>query len=256
MNMQRCLAVVVVALELPLASACGSDDDPETGFSDAGSIDNSNGTGGLGEPDGSSGSGGIDNGGHGGGDSGDSGNSGNGDASGAGGVGGIDGVGGTGGDEGNAGGSGGGTGGSTNACSFSTACADARFLGTVRGDKGSDTLQTTGISSEWLRVRVIEADEGLAGRKLRLSITLQPADGSDFNLYARIAEKADASACSSAVAGFSMNTMGQADTVSLEWGEDAASNGSNDSRNVVLEVRHEHGACEPAARWTLSVSGN
>jgi hypothetical protein len=125
----------------------------------------------------------------------------------------------------------------------------------VRGDDGSDTLQVTGATSEWLRVRVMEANESMIGQKLKLTATLQPANQTNFDLFVFVKEGSDAVECT-IVSGSSMKTLSQTDTVSISWGEGAVANGDDDHRWVSIEVRHASGTCDTTKPWTLTVKGN
>jgi hypothetical protein len=266
---------LAVALTLAACAMGTGEDEPrpyaEGGAGDAGFA----GTGGQGGDAGFGGSGGTSDTGGTSGSGGTSGTGGTG-ASGAGGTGGSDGggwptggssgaatggtggtsTGGTGGTGGTSTGGTGGTGGSTVVdCAFVNTCQTARNIGAVRGDEGSDTVQTEGYSSEWLRVRVNEADESLIGKKLKVTITLQPANQSNFDLFVFVNEGSDAVECTT-VSGSSMKTLSQTDVVTLSWGESAVPNGKDDDRWVSIEVRHMTGTCDTTKAWTLTVKGN
>ena len=57
------------------------------------------------------------------------------------------------------------------------------------------------------------------------------------------------------VAGSSTSTGGS-DRVSQSWGEGLIPNGSDDSRNLSVEVRWVSGSCAPGSKWTVTVRGN
>ncbi|HOR36235.1 MAG TPA: hypothetical protein PLN90_14815, partial [Polyangiaceae bacterium] len=138
---------------------------------------------------------------------------------------------------------------------FTNSCQSARDIGTVRGDKGSDSLQVTGATSEWLRVRVLEANESVVGQKLKVTITLQPANQTNFDLFVFVNKGSDVIECSD-LAGSSMETLSKPDTVSVSWGEGSVANGDDDHRWVSIEVRHKTGECDTTKKWTLTVKGN
>ncbi|HOD23394.1 MAG TPA: hypothetical protein PKK83_13940 [Polyangiaceae bacterium] len=113
----------------------------------------------------------------------------------------------------------------------------------------------TGATSEWLRVRVLEANESVVGQKLKVTITLQPANQTNFDLFVFVNKGSDVIECSD-LAGSSMETLSKPDTVSVSWGEGSVANGDDDHRWVSIEVRHKTGECDTTKKWTLTVKGN
>ncbi|HOE51271.1 MAG TPA: hypothetical protein PLH51_21945, partial [Polyangiaceae bacterium] len=196
------------------------------------------GTGGTGGSGGTGGTGGS------------SGTGGTGGASGTGGTGASSGTGGTGGSSGT-----GGTGGSGSTCDYPNSCTAARDIGLVRGDKGSDVVTASGSSSEWLRLRVKEADDSMAGRELKVRITLRSPAPTNFDLYVYLDKDKDVVECS-LLAASSVLPAEELDSANLNWGEAQIPNGKDDSRWVTIEVRHVSGPCSEQYSWEVTAKGN
>lgn len=136
----------------------------------------------------------------------------------------------------------------------SNTCAEARSMGSVSGDTGSDVVTASGKCAEWLRVRVTEDSSGAIGSEMKLELTLVPA-GHDFDLYAFLDPSRDVLACAAPFARSETNAEAE-EKLSLRWGEGTVANGSDDGRDVNVLVASALGPCPPAASWTLRAAGN
>ncbi len=165
---------------------------------------------------------------------------------------------GTGGSGGSGGTGGSGTGGSSGGGTCQGAqCQQATDYGAVSGDTGSQSVTVSGSQPQWVKVRVTEDDSGIVGHKLKVTATLDSPPGENFDLYVYVNTSSDVSLECSALAGSSTNAAGVTDTVSKSWGEGTIPNGSDDSRNVSIEVRAAAGAtCNSSSTWSLTVKGN
>jgi hypothetical protein len=137
-------------------------------------------------------------------------------------------------------------GGGGGACDATTSCLTNVAMGTVRGDIGTDVVQASGKTSEWLRVTVAEGDSSIFAADLKFTATLTSPPGMDFNLFVY------QSPCNSGLYGQSTNTSA-IDTVTGGWGDIL---GSDETRTVILEVRYASGGTCGGPSWALEVDGN
>lgn len=111
----------------------------------------------------------------------------------------------------------------------------------VRGDEGSDVRTFAGSGERWFRIRITENsnfDTYLSAR-----IELESGSQANYDLYVRCGS------CSGNLAGTSANPTGL-DLVTVANDDDF---GSDDSFDVLIEVRYLSGGCE---EYTLRVIGN
>lgn len=135
-------------------------------------------------------------------------------------------------------------------CAPENACADPTDLGTVRGDKGGDTIVVQGTRPQWFKVFVREADEGLLAKKLKVRGTLSSPPGKNFDLYAYRNKGCGGPNGQS-------NKYSTDDVVTLEWGESGVPNGKDDDEVIHFEVRWATGhVCAEDAPYTLTIRGN
>jgi hypothetical protein len=141
-----------------------------------------------------------------------------------------------------------------NTCATAMTCAGATALGTVSGDTGNMKLSMSGYQAAWFRVRVTEDDTDVPGLTLRVSSKLTfPANG--FETYVYLNSGTDVpSEC--AITTGTRTTVGNVQTVKAEWGEGIFPNGSDDGRNVSIEVRPVGTSCSSGQMWQLEVEGN
>jgi hypothetical protein len=124
----------------------------------------------------------------------------------------------------------------------------------VSGDTGQQMLSATGSRAAWYRVRVIENDDTLTGRPVRVSATLAlPASAElDVRIYANVTT--DVLECTTPLAtAVSTRNLRLA---RASWGETTIPNGADDSRDVEIEIRPITGTCLSTEHWELTVQGN
>jgi hypothetical protein len=138
-------------------------------------------------------------------------------------------------------------------CRSSDTCATARMLGTVSGDIGHQVLTASGSRAAWFRVRVTE-DDGTTGHPTRVAATLTRPASADFEVLLYVNPDSDITECSATLG--TTTTSGNVKQTRAEWGEGTVPNGSDDSRDVAIEVRPLSGTCAPGEVWKLSIEGN
>jgi hypothetical protein len=130
-------------------------------------------------------------------------------------------------------------------------------MGSLSGDAAAGTgTIATGTISTWLKVGVLESDQGILGIPLRVTATLTSPPDANFDLFLYVDESGlpTARACGPTPQEASTNASGT-DTVTHSWGESTIANNLDDSRIVSIEVRHVSGACAGAG-WSLTVKGD
>jgi hypothetical protein len=141
------------------------------------------------------------------------------------------------------------------ACTSNDTCAGATSLGSVSGDTGADQLSTTGTRAAWFRVRVTEDEGGFGGVAEQVHVTLTSPATADFGLFVYVNTGHDVVECSR-TAG-TTTTNGKVVQTREQWGEtNGFGNGSDDSRDVSIEVRPLSGTCAPDQMWQLSIQGD
>ena len=143
-------------------------------------------------------------------------------------------------------------------CDAGATCPAGRLVGTVSGDKGADSLTTSGSTTTWVHVRVTEDDDSVSGRPVRLRAKLTAPSSGGFEVRGYLADSRnnDAGLDCTRLVGTSSPSSGSA-TLDLAWGDppDATANGVDDGRTVALEVRNVSGACS-SSPWRLELRGN
>jgi hypothetical protein len=125
-------------------------------------------------------------------------------------------------------------------------CIDALELSPISGDTNADVRTISGQTARWLKVHVTE--DWLLSRPLSYTATLTPAAGVDWALF--IYPGTSVPDCFATVE----QASGSPPTYSTSWSD---TYGSDDSRWIVLEVRHVGGTgCGADAKWTLTVQGH
>jgi hypothetical protein len=143
----------------------------------------------------------------------------------------------------------------TGTCASPNVCAGATDLGSMSGDTGADVKSVQGSGSQWLKVRVTEDDSGIFGVRMLFNAELTSPPGTNFDLFVYIPGDTSSLECS-AVTRSSTSASG-VDTLAAEWGEGSGfANGSDDDRNVTVEVRWVSGTCAPGSKWALTLRGN
>ncbi len=140
-------------------------------------------------------------------------------------------------------------------CASSDTCAAAMMLGTVSGDTGNAKLSASGYRAAWFRVRVSENDSGVFGLTLRVGAKLTSPIGENFDAILYVNTGADVVECTTPRG--TATVTGNVEETRIEWGETGTfSNGSNDDRDVSIEIRPVTTNCSPSAMWQLEVEGN
>ena len=137
-------------------------------------------------------------------------------------------------------------------CAETTTCASPRKA-TIAGIPGDDTLvplEMRGSTSEFVQLRITESSSLWYDLKLKATLTSPP--GTNFDLVVYVPPADTATDCSNFAAASSL-TSGE-DVVRTTWSD---STFSDDSRNVVFEIRNVSGDCSsnPDARWVLKIQG-
>jgi hypothetical protein len=137
-------------------------------------------------------------------------------------------------------------------CVYPAACAGARYLDALSGDeapKGNE-INDEGYSSEWLVLDLKETSKSITDSPLLLEATLISPPGVNFDLYVYVADGGGKLECSRVTAQ-STQASDQPEELKTSWDD----SWSDDSRKVVIEVRHVSGGCDKSARWKLNVRG-
>ena len=141
-------------------------------------------------------------------------------------------------------------------CKATNACqSSSTDLGSISGDEGGDVKTASGTSSQWFKITVNETDNSVIANDEKIRVALTSPTGTNFDIYLYRSGNTSSQECS-AIATMSTST-GATDSVDMSWGESGAfSNGSDDSAEVTIEVRHVSGTCSATAKWALTVTGN
>lgn len=142
-----------------------------------------------------------------------------------------------------------------NLCASAATCQTAIALGAVSGDTSNIKLNVSGHQSAWFRVRVTEDDdEPFPGLTLRFGAKLTSPSTNDYDVFVYVNAGSDQVECSTTVG--TTSTTGTINENLAEWGEGAIPNGSDDSRNVSVEIRPVGATCAATNPWSLEVQGN
>jgi hypothetical protein len=131
-------------------------------------------------------------------------------------------------------------------------CETARGFGQVIGDAAGNPAMTEGRCAEWVRVRVVEQDDGWFGTAVKLKATLTPPAGGSFDLAAFVNVDADLAECRTPT-GSSRAANGGAVEIDLGWGEGFLANSVDDSRTLTLQIRSTTGQCSEQP-WRLAIT--
>jgi hypothetical protein len=123
-------------------------------------------------------------------------------------------------------------------------CSLAPTLGTLSGDQGSGSFTASGAGEAWFRVHISE-DNGLVPQYLSAQASLLMPPGVDYDLFVFCG------ACGGAMAGSSLNGVGQNERVLVRW-EDRL--GLDDGQDILIQVRYVSG--KSASNWTLVIQGD
>jgi hypothetical protein len=107
----------------------------------------------------------------------------------------------------------------------------------------------------FIRIRITEDNSSVFGEKLELAVALAVPSGDDLDVYGYVNTSSDSSPCGMQPAGKSdSGGTGANESFKLSWGDSSVASGSDDSRDVVIEVNHKSGTC--SAPWTLTLTGD
>jgi hypothetical protein len=141
-------------------------------------------------------------------------------------------------------------------CASGQQCNGAMSLGSVSGDSGTPPkLTAQGYKSAWYRVRVTEDNSSIAPLTLRMAARVTSPPGLTYQVVTYVNTGSDVVECSTTLG--SPTTNGNTQEIKLEWGETGTfSNGSDDGRDVSIEVKAPTSGCSSSAMWSLEVEGN
>jgi hypothetical protein len=127
-------------------------------------------------------------------------------------------------------------------CGAIPSCSGAKILPAITGDGAGTTTAANGWGSQWLSIKVRE--DSSSGDPLGVTAYLDAADGSqlDFFLYD--------SSCTTMLDSH----VGPSDRKVLiaDWGDTPF---IDNTRTLMLEIRHMNGACDAQHTWQLEVLG-
>jgi hypothetical protein len=130
-------------------------------------------------------------------------------------------------------------------------CETAREFGSVIGDLAGDPATTEGRCTEWVRVRVLEQDDGWFGTAVKLKATLTPPAGALFDLSAFVNLDSDLNECRTPTGN--ARRMSGGVEIDLGWGEGFLANSVDDSRTLTLQIRSTTGQCSEQP-WRLTIT--
>ena len=138
---------------------------------------------------------------------------------------------------------------STNStCTPSNACTNSVDLGSIAGDDHSEWTGATGYQGSWLKVRLREDEHGLTAKSLKAQLWVEHATSSIFDLYVY-------DACGGTPLALSTD-VASSHVINLSFPDNKSLNGSDDSRDLFVEVRYRSGVCSAQTPWTMYVVGN
>jgi hypothetical protein len=141
-------------------------------------------------------------------------------------------------------------------CTTAALCSSTTIKTTISGDNPGNTIALYGTTSQWIKIRVTENDDGgflSNGVPLRIALTLTSPAGSNFDLFLYSAKPLQCTTPS-----FSSTKL-TSDSIATQWGESETSfgdNNSDDSRDIIAEVRYVGGTCPTVGNWKLSMIGD
>jgi len=144
----------------------------------------------------------------------------------------------------------------TAGCSTTATCmAPTMTLASISGDTGSGTASASGYQSAWFQIRVTEDDSGPFGVSMTMTATLTSPAATNYDLYLYVNGGSDVLSCTTPTGAATKN--GTMQSQKLTWGETGTfSNGNDDSRTVVVEVRAPATGCMSSADWQLNITGD
>jgi hypothetical protein len=142
-----------------------------------------------------------------------------------------------------------------NLCASAATCQNAVSLGSVSGDTlNMKVAPAPGHQSAWFRVRVTEDDSEPLGLTLRVAAKLTSPSTNDYDVFVYVNSGSNVVECATTTG--TTTTTGNVNENRTEWGEGFVSNGSDDGRDVSIEVRPIGTNCQPTSFWSLEIEGN
>ena len=141
-------------------------------------------------------------------------------------------------------------------CTTTATCmAPTMTLPSVSGDSGAGTASASGYQSAWYQIRVTEDDSGPFGVSMTMTAQLTSPAATSYDLYLYINTGSDVLSCTTPTGAATKN--GAIQSQKLTWGETGTfSNGNDDGRTVVVEVRAPATGCASTATWQLNITGD
>ncbi|HEY0254595.1 MAG TPA: hypothetical protein VGC41_23875, partial [Kofleriaceae bacterium] len=112
----------------------------------------------------------------------------------------------------------------------------------------------SGYQAGWYKVRVTEDSSSPLGIKLSFTAQLTSPSNEVYDLITYINTGSDVVECTTP--NGSATVSGSAQTRQITWGEGTFSNGNDDSRTLIIEVRPKGTSCMSAGTWQLVVTGD
>lgn len=129
-------------------------------------------------------------------------------------------------------------------------CSGYTYLGSIRGDEGSDVVTYDANGARWFRIRVNESDGTGGCIYLSARIILEVPAGADYDLFAYCDD------CTT-LAGSSTLSGSSDEMVEVKWDEECVlgiPTGSDSGRYIYIRVDCYSVSIED--HWTLQITGN
>lgn len=127
-------------------------------------------------------------------------------------------------------------------CAAIPTCANAKVLPGIRGDGAGTATAASGAGSQWLSVQVRE--DSFSGEPLGVTAYLRAPDGERLDLFLYDTN------CTTVL--HSSTGAAKNKAVWLDWQDVPL---LDNSRTLLLEVRHIDGACDADHTWSMDVEG-
>ena len=128
------------------------------------------------------------------------------------------------------------------ACAAIPTCTNAKVLPGITGDGAGTVTATNGAGSQWLSIQVRE--ESFSGDPLGVTAYLRTPEGERLDLFLYDTN------CTTLLHSSTGEQKNKA--VWLDWQDVPL---VDNSRTLLLEVRHVDGACDVEHRWSMDIEG-
>jgi len=132
-------------------------------------------------------------------------------------------------------------------CNAVNACTAAFDIGTLAGDAAGTGISVDGSTARWLEFRAKEIDGSTFGAPMKVRVVLDAPAGWSFRAHMNTTTDVS-SACGTTTYAPTSNVL------TLAWGEGGYANGSDDSRNIAIEIQDPSGACPSDFDWKLDIT--